>query len=49
MCIKEDSFETRNKHTHNDDDEGKFFDRVSEEIQMAAMKILGFPDQGFIR
>ena len=46
-CIFEESMEPGDHLGLVKEDEEKFFDRVSTELQMLAMKIFGCPDQGY--
>ena len=45
--MKEDSQEFGIQYTRNNDDEEKFFDRVTEEMQLASMDLAGYPAQVF--
>jgi len=46
--VREDVIESGMPMSQTDEDEEKFFDRISVEVLLAAMKINGFPDQGFL-
>jgi len=46
--LREDCVESGIPTSQTDEDEEKFFDRIPVEILLAAMKVNGFPDQGFI-
>jgi len=45
-CMKEDAEEFGKAFIKIEMDEEKFFDRISTELQIAAMLIIGFPDEG---
>jgi len=46
--IREDCLESGIPMSQTDEDEEKFFDRIPVEILLAAMRVNGFPTQGFI-
>ena len=46
--LREDCVESGIPTSQTDEDEEKFFDRIPVEILLAAMKVNGFPDQGFL-
>ena len=46
--LREDCIESGIPTSQTDEDEEKFFDRIPVEILLAAMKLNGFPDQGFL-
>ena len=48
QAVREDCVESGVPTSQTDEDEEKFFDRIPVEILLAAMKVNGFPDQGFL-
>jgi len=46
--IREDVIESGKPLSQTDEDEEKFFDRISVEVLLAAMRVNGFPTQGFL-
>ena len=46
--VREDCVESGIPTSQTDEDEEKYFDRIPVEILLAAMKVNGFPDQGFL-
>jgi len=48
LSFREDCLESYVPSVQIDEDEEKFFDRIPVEILLAAMRVNGFPDQGYI-
>ena len=48
QAIREDCIESGMPSSQTDEDEEKFFDRIPVEIVLAAMRVNGFPEQGFL-
>jgi len=48
QCFREDCKEHDSPVVQIDEDEEKFFDRIPVEILLAAMRINGFPEQGYL-
>ena len=48
LCFREDCLENTVPTVQIDEDEEKFFDRIPVEILLAAMRVNGFPLQGYI-
>jgi len=48
LCFREDCLEGHVPSVQIDEDEEKFFDRIPVEILLAAMRVNGFPNQGYI-
>jgi len=48
QCFREDCREHNTPAVQIDEDEEKFFDRIPVEILLAAMRVNGFPEQGFL-
>jgi len=48
QAIREDCIESGIPSSQTDEDEEKFFDRIPVEIVLAAMRVNGFPEQGFL-
>jgi len=48
LCFREDCLENHMPSVQIDEDEEKFFDRIPVEILLAAMRVNGFPEQGYI-
>ena len=48
LCFREDCLENHVPSVQIDEDEEKFFDRIPVEILLAAMRVNGFPEQGYI-
>ena len=48
QSIREDCVESGIPMSQTDEDEEKFFDRIPVEVLLAAMRVNGFPTQGFI-
>jgi len=48
LCFREDCLESHVPSVQIDEDEEKFFDRIPVEVLLAAMRVNGFPDQGYI-
>jgi len=48
LCFREDCLENHIPSVQIDEDEEKFFDRIPVEILLAAMRVNGFPEQGYI-
>jgi len=46
--VREDCIESGIPSSQTDEDEEKFFDRIPVEILLAAMRVNGFPEQGFL-
>jgi len=48
QAFREDCIESGLPASQVDEDEEKFFDRISTEMILAAMRVCGFPQQGFL-
>jgi len=48
QAFREDCIESNLPASQVDEDEEKFFDRISTEMILAAMRVCGFPQQGFL-
>ena len=48
QAVREDCVESGVPTSQTDEDEEKYFDRIPVEILLAAMKVNGFPDQGYL-
>jgi len=48
QSIREDCVESGVPMSQTDEDEEKFFDRIPVEVLLAAMRVNGFPEQGFL-
>jgi len=48
LSFREDCLESKMPAVQIDEDEEKFFDRIPVEILLAAMRVNGFPSQGYI-
>jgi len=48
QAIREDCIKSGIPSSQTDEDEENFFDRIPVEIVLAAMRVNGFPDQGFL-
>ena len=48
LCFREDCVESHVPSVQIDEDEEKFFDRIPVEVLLAAMRVNGFPNQGYI-
>ena len=46
--VREDCIESGVPSSQTDEDEEKFFDRIPVEVLLAAMRVNGFPEQGFL-
>ena len=46
--VREDCIESGIPSSQTDEDEEKFFDRIPVEVLLAAMRVNGFPEQGFL-
>jgi len=46
--VREDCIESGMPASQTDEDEEKFFDRIPVEVLLAAMRVNGFPEQGFL-
>jgi len=48
QAIREDCIESKVPTSQTDEDEEKFFDRIPVEVLLAAMRVNGFPQQGYV-